>query len=87
MANRDELLHDVLCGNRVDCWNCETRDWLRGINLFRYIRCCQLVPFLELCVLKVDVVIEHSLCRREPGSLELLLPPVGEFLPVLATVF
>ena len=48
MSDGDKLLHDVLCGNSVDCWNCETRDWLRGIYQFRYVCCCQLVPLLKL---------------------------------------
>ena len=47
----------------------------------------ELVPLLELGVLEIDIVVEDGLGGGEPGSLELLLPPVGEFLPVLATVF
>jgi hypothetical protein len=44
------------------------------------------VPLLELGVLEIDIIVKDGLGCRESWSLELFLPPVGEFLSVLATV-
>ena len=60
---------------------------LRSVDLARNILSRKLVPFFELGVLEIDIVVKDGLGCGESWSLKLLLPPVGEFLSVLATVF
>lgn len=85
VADGHELTHEVRAGNGVDSRDRVRLNGLAGVDRVDDVHVSKLDPLVDLRVLDIDVVVEHSLARELDG-LEFVGPPFAELLTVVLAV-